>query len=171
MIGPSESLPKEFLVGLSLDPRVQTLNQFYEGDYLSEVRRRLPKELDGRVFFHGAIPHEAVGRHYRHATIYVGPSFSDAFPLPVIEAMGSALPVIGSAVGGIPEAIVDRETGLLVEPGNVKALAAALRRMLEDGSLRERFGAAGRARALKLFSWQAISREVARVYFGEQEEG
>ena len=81
--------------------------------------------------------------------------------------MASGVPVVASAVGGIPEAVVDEETGLLVEPNDVDALAAALRRMLEDGDVRERFGAAGRARALELFSWQSISREVARVYFDE----
>jgi len=100
-------------------------------------------------------------------TVFAIASLSDAFPLPVVESMGAALPVVGSAVGGIPEAVVDGETGLLFEPGNADTLAAALERMLGDGDLRQRMGAAGRARALRLFSWQAISDQISGVYFAE----
>jgi spore coat protein SA len=167
VIGPFDSLPRDFLVGLSRDPHVQTLEQFYQVDYLSEVKRRIPKALADRVVLHGAVPYETVAEHYRHATIYAGPSFSDTFHMPAVEAMASSVPVVASKVGGIPEVVVDGRTGYLVEPGNVDALAAALRRLLEDGALRERLGAAGRARALELFSWQAINREVVRVYFGD----
>ena len=60
LIGAGVSLPQELLVGLSRDPHVRTLEQFYRGDYLSEMKRRIPKGLEDRVLLHGAIPHEAV---------------------------------------------------------------------------------------------------------------
>ena len=81
--------------------------------------------------------------------------------------MAAGLPVVASRVGGIPEAVVECETGLLVERDNVDELADALRRLLTDGDLREGMAAKGRARALELFSWQAISQQIARVYFGD----
>jgi glycosyltransferase involved in cell wall biosynthesis len=167
LVGGAGSLPPEFLVGLSGDPLVRDLERFYNRDYLSELQNRIPKDLKDRVVFHGSVTHDELAAHYRRATVLVAASLSDAFPLPVVEAMGAALPVVGSAVGGIPEAVVDGETGLLFEPGNVDALAAALKRMLDDGDLRVRMGTAGRARALRLFSWQAISDQISRVYFTE----
>jgi hypothetical protein len=72
------------------------------------------------------------------------------------------------AVGGIPETVVDGQTGLLVESGNVDAIAASLRRMLTDEKLRQRMGTAGRARVLKHFTWQAVSEHIRQVYFGER---
>jgi glycosyltransferase involved in cell wall biosynthesis len=167
LVGGVGSLPPEFLVGLSGDPLVRDLERFYNRDYLSALEEMIPAPLKDRVVFHGGVDHAALAAHYRGATVFAAASLSDAFPLPVVEAMGAGLPVVGSAVGGIPEAVVDGETGLLFEPGNVDALAAALKRMLDDGDLRQRMGAAGRARALQLFSWQAISDQISRVYFAE----
>jgi len=167
LVGGAGSLPPEFLVGLSRDPLVRELERFYRTDYLSEVMSRIPAELHDRIVFHGNLTHEELAAHYRRATIFVSPSFSDAFPLTVVEAMAAGLPVVASAVGGIPEAVVDGETGLLVEPDDVEALGAALMRILQEGELRRRMAAASRARALRLFSWGAISEEIARVYSGE----
>jgi len=167
LVGGAGSLPPEFLVGLSRDPLVRSLERFYRTDYLSEVKSRIPAELRDRIVFHGNLSHDELAGHYRRATVFVSPSLSDAFPLTVVEAMAAGLPVVASAVGGIPEAVVDEETGLLVEPDDVEALAAGLTRILQEGELRQRMGAASRARALKLFSWHAISEETARVYSGE----
>jgi glycosyltransferase involved in cell wall biosynthesis len=166
LVGGSGSLPPEFLVGLSRDPLVRRLEAFYGSDYVADVKRRIPAELRDRVMFHGSVGHDVVAGHYRDATIFVIPSFSDAFPLTVVEAMGAGLPVVGSAVGGIPEAVIDGETGLLVEPDDADALAEALRRVLVDRELRVRMAAAGRARVLRMFSWSAISAQVSGVYFG-----
>ena len=69
----------------------------------------------------------------------------------ILEAMAAGLPVVASAVGGIPEIVRDGETGLLVPPGDADALAAALGRLLDDDGLRRRLGAAGRERALDEF--------------------
>jgi glycosyltransferase involved in cell wall biosynthesis/LmbE family N-acetylglucosaminyl deacetylase len=165
LVGGAGSLPPEFLVGLSRDPLVRKLEEFYRTDYLAEVKRRIPAALRDRVVFHGSVGHDALAKHYHEATVFVSPSFSDAFPLTVVEAMGAGVPVVASAVGGIPEAVVDSETGLLVEPDRADALAGALRRMLESPALREQMAAAGRARALKLFSWSAISAQISAVYF------
>ena len=67
--------------------------------------------------------------------------------------MAHGRPVVASAVGGLRDLVVDGETGLLVPPGDVAALRAALERLLADGELRRRLGAAARARAAEHFSW------------------
>jgi glycosyltransferase involved in cell wall biosynthesis len=77
-----------------------------------------------------------------------------------LEAMASGCPVVASSTGGAPEAVVDGETGLLVEPGDVEATAAALDRVLGDAALRERMGDAGRRRVDDYF---AMDRYVDRV--------
>ncbi len=82
------------------------------------------------------------------ADIFVLPSHFEGLPMSVIEAMLCGLPVVATAIRGPREQVLDGETGLLVPPRNVDALAAALRRLAADLPLRRRLGAAGRERAL-----------------------
>ncbi|MEW6681758.1 MAG: glycosyltransferase family 4 protein [Nitrospirota bacterium] len=164
LVGGTGSMPEEFLVSLSDDPAVKGLKRFYGRDYLEDLRNRIPEGLADRVRFHGSVAHGELAGHYSRATVFAISSLSDAFPLTAIEAMAAGLPVAGSAVGGIAEAVVDESTGLLVEPDNPEALAAALSRLLGDSNLRRRMGSAGRERALRLFSWRAIADQVSRVY-------
>jgi glycosyltransferase involved in cell wall biosynthesis len=92
----------------------------------------------------------------------------------VLEAMARARPVIGSAVGGIPELIEDGVTGMLVPPGDVSALAIALERLLADAALRARLGASARTRVGERFTPEAqisalselVERGLAHSGFG-----
>jgi glycosyltransferase involved in cell wall biosynthesis len=77
--------------------------------------------------------------------------------------MASGLPVVTTAVGGIPDIVAEGETGFLVPPGDAAALQGALRRLLEDGELRRRQGAAGRRRAEALFDARQCAATVHRV--------
>jgi glycosyltransferase involved in cell wall biosynthesis len=85
-------------------------------------------------------------------------------PISILEAMAAGLPVVASAVGGIPEIVVDGETGLIVPPRDPDALAAALRRLLDDPELRRRMGDAGRARAEEHFDVERSRREHLALY-------
>ncbi len=78
--------------------------------------------------------------------------------------MAAGLPVVASAVGGIPEAVADGETGLLVPPNDPEALAGALGRLLADPELRRRLGAAGRRRAEALYDVPHFRREHLALY-------
>ena len=98
------------------------------------------------------------------ADIFVLSTRSEGLPLSILEAMSAGLPVVASRVGGIPELVVDGETGLLVPPGDPASLAAAIERLLEDPGLRDRLGAAGRARLEEFFDLGRCRREHVELY-------
>lgn len=85
------------------------------------------------------------------ADIFALPSHFEGLPMSVIEAMLTGLPVVATDVRGPREQVVDRQTGLLVPPGETAPLAQALHLLVADASLRARMGEAGRARALDLY--------------------
>jgi glycosyltransferase involved in cell wall biosynthesis len=103
--------------------------------------------------------------------IFALSSLTEGIPLALLEAMGSGLPVVATAVGGVPEVVVDGESGLLVPPDDAAALALALSRLARDAGLRERLGAAARRRVLERFSLSAAARAYARIYDGSPEAG
>ena len=98
------------------------------------------------------------------ADICVVPSvWEEAFGLAALEPMARGVAVVATRVGGVPEVVVDGETGLLVPPGDEAALAAALERLLSDAALRRRLGEAGRRRAAELFGREVGVRRLLEV--------
>ena len=99
-----------------------------------------------------------------HASAFVLPSWSEAFPYTVLEAMSLAKPVVASDVGGVAEAVVDGSTGLLVPPRQPAALADAVTRVLDDPELRRALGERGRERVLENFTLDRTLAGVLAVY-------
>jgi len=121
-----------------------------DGPALTEVASALTRDgLSQRVELLGA--RADVPDLLSRSDVFVLSSRSEGFPVSVLEAMAAGLPVVATDVGGVAEAIEDGETGFLVPPADSEALARALERLVADGALRRRLGAAGRARALGLF--------------------
>ena len=98
------------------------------------------------------------------ADVFVLSSTSEGLPLSILEAMAAALPVVASSVGGVPEAVEDGETGLLVPPRDPVRLAAALERLLVDPELRRRLGSNGRDRVREQFGLEAFRQAHVAVY-------
>lgn len=98
------------------------------------------------------------------ADLVVLPSLFEGLPVSVLEAMAAERPVIATAIGGTDEAITPEVTGLLVPPRDPSALAAAIRRLLDDPALAQRLAAAGRACVERSFSADATARQVMRIY-------
>jgi len=118
-----------------------------------------------RVRFAGPVASEDIDDWYRAADLLVLPSLSEGRPNVVLEAMSHGLPVVATDVGGIPELVAHGETGLLVPPEDVKALAGALAAMLADPAAARRMGAAGRDRLDQMgLSWRATAAQYIAIY-------
>jgi glycosyltransferase involved in cell wall biosynthesis len=96
--------------------------------------------------------------------VFVLPSRDEAFPLTIIEAMLSSTPVVATDVGSVREAVIDGETGLLVRPGDVGALAAAIGRVLDEPGLGARLAANARAKAASEFTSEAMACAYDRLW-------
>jgi glycogen synthase len=132
-----------------------------------ELLARLEAAVAGRPavrWINAMLPVAEVVELYSHAAVFACPSIYEPFGLINLEAMACGTPVVASRVGGIPEVVVDGETGWLVEPGAPAALAEALRRALADPERARRMGEAGRRRVEAHFSWDRIAERTLEVY-------
>jgi glycogen synthase len=132
-----------------------------------ELAARLEAAVAGRSrvrWINAMLPVAEVVQLYSHASVFVCPSIYEPFGLINLEAMACGTPVVASRVGGIPEVVVDGETGWLVPPGDPTALAEALRVALADPARARRMGEAGRRRVEAHFSWDRIAERTLAVY-------
>jgi len=120
--------------------------------------------LQSRVHFHGAVPHEQVFGFLQRADTFVLPTLSESSSMALLEALGMGLPVITTSVGGNVGAIQNGVTGLLVPPGAVDDLAAAMRRLLTDHELRTSLVDAALGRTIALFTWEANAARYEALY-------
>jgi glycosyltransferase involved in cell wall biosynthesis len=126
-------------------------------DRESLIRGRAARGVDDRVHLLGARGAHEVAALLRGALLAVCPSRWEGLPVVCLEAMASARAVVATNVDGIPDAVVDGETGILVPPQNPRALAGVLSSLLADATTRERLGAAGRCRVREYFTWPTVA--------------
>ena len=112
-----------------------------------------------RVRFLGALDRKTVLEWYQSCDVFVLPvsSFHDdieGFGIVFLEAAFFGKPVVAGASGGVPAAVIDGETGILVQVDDADALTGALVRLLKDADLRENFGARAKARVMRYFQWE-----------------
>jgi glycosyltransferase involved in cell wall biosynthesis len=127
--------------------------------YAARVRHRLAgTDLAGRVVRHGPVARGEVARLYRDADVFVLPSVREPYGTVYGEAMAAGLPVVGWRAGNLPHLARHGREGMLVDIGDLDALAAALSRLAQDGSLRGRLGEAARRRAAGFPTWEESAR-------------
>lgn len=131
-----------------------------EGDDKARLQALVAREgLDDRVRFVGKVPYAELPTYYSMADVFVTlsreePPAVEGFGLVFLEAGACETAVIGANSGGIPDAIVDEHTGLLVEPNNPEAFANAVIRLAKDPALRTALGVNARRRVLETGTWQ-----------------
>ena len=126
-------------------------------------RQAVNLAVGDRLRFAGRQPSNEIPDWLVAADVLLLPSRSEGRPNVVLEAQACGIPVVATAVGGTPELVRDGETGLLIEPDNAPALAAAIDRLQADGDLRERLVVAGREQAEQL-TWAASAEQMAGIY-------
>ena len=134
---------------------------FGEGPLEEKLRRQIEElKLQNCVELPGPKPQHEIKRYLAAGTVFVLPSVIDLeggmdnLPTVVMEAMATGLPVVSTAIGGIPEMVIDNETGFLVSAGDADGLADAIEKVIVDLSLAKKLGQAGHGRAETLFSIQ-----------------
>lgn len=137
---------------------------------VAALAARVSAERGNLVWIDHFISREDLIHLHSHATVFVCPSIYEPFGLVILEAMACETPVVASRVGGIPEIVVEGETGYLVDfnPADLdsftSALAGRIEKLLRDTSLAARMGKAGRERVLQHFGWRAIASQTVQLY-------
>jgi glycosyltransferase involved in cell wall biosynthesis len=162
-VGEEADPPEILFVGrLSAEKGIRTLvdatrglNLIVAGD--GPLRPLVPDAL-------GFVPHEEVQQLLARAAVVVLPSHREGLPMVLLEAMAHGRAVVATPVGGIPSLVKDGVTGLLVPPGDAKALREAIERLLVDPELRRRLGEAARAKVSELCSWDRVTDATLDAY-------
>lgn len=124
------------------------------------TREAVPEEPGVRVYSTLTPNSEALRQLYRQADLFVLPSYAEGLPLVLMEATAAGLPVIATDIAAIPEAVHHQRTGLLVRPGAVPELRAALQALIDDPNRRQAMGRAGRRLAEERFNAQANANQI-----------
>jgi glycosyltransferase involved in cell wall biosynthesis len=142
-----------------------------DGPLRESLQQRIDDlRLGGLVTLHGALPQDRVIEKLQRCDVFALASTvddanaSDIFPTVILEAMASARPVVSTTVAGIPEAVVNKETGLLVPAGESGLFADALEILCRDSELRARYGSAGRTRIEDYFKVETTVRPLIELF-------
>jgi alpha-maltose-1-phosphate synthase len=137
---------------------------------VAALASRVSAERGNLIWIDHFIAREDLIHLHTHAAVFVCPSIYEPFGLVILEAMACETPVVASRVGGIPEIVVEGETGYLVDydpadpHGFTSALADRIERLLKDGPMAARMGKAGRDRVQHHFGWPAIASKTVQLY-------
>jgi glycosyltransferase involved in cell wall biosynthesis len=161
LIDAAASLPRAKVVIIGDGPEREAL----------EARARERGVMD-RVQFRGWVSPQELDQAYATATAFALPAVVDkrgdteGLGMVLLEAMSYYVPVVTTAMGGITDIVDNEQTGLIVPPNDADALAAALRRLIDDRALAARLGAAGEEVIEQRFSWPRIIDQFAAIYDG-----
>lgn len=139
-----------------------------EEEMLKGVVRDL--KLEERVVFAGEIKEKEIPLYYAACDIFIMPSYEikdrgdvEGFGIVYLEANACGKPVIGGRSGGVTDAVIDGETGFLVDPLNINQIAEALVKLLTDSELARKLGEEGRKRVERELNWQEMARKIKGI--------
>ncbi|MEW6606650.1 MAG: glycosyltransferase family 4 protein [bacterium] len=137
-----------------------------DGPIKEELKNECQRlNLQNNVTFYGRVPDNETLKFYSKTTVVVLPSIVlENSPLIIYEAMASANPIIGSRIGGIPELIIEEETGLLFTPGDVQELSEKILQTLTDKDKATKMGMAGRKKVESQFGQQKFLQEYLKIF-------
>ena len=121
-------------------------------------------EISQSVCFLGTLSHSQLPEYYAEADVFVGPSEVEGLGVVFLEASASGLPLVGTAIGGTADILLDEFTGIKVETENKVALSRAILRILRDDDLNQRLSKNAREHAVKNFSWPRVAFRFAEVF-------
>jgi len=142
-------------------PPAHTLASDAEARRLLAVARECG--VADRVTFLGQVDHRAMPQVYREASVVLATPWYEPFGITPLEAAASGRPVVGSAVGGLLDSVVDGVTGRLVPARDPSALASAVRQVLADPATAARWGEAARSRAVAQYDWRVVTAATERA--------
>ncbi len=129
-----------------------------------DAARELADSLRVTMRFTGYADYDAAPTIYREADVFVSPTYAEGFSNTILEAMASGLPVVSCYAVGVVDCVRHDENGLLLQPGDVPALAAVLKRMIAEPGLRRRLASAALAECRATYSWEAVGRQIMGIY-------
>ena len=136
-----------------------------EGPLRSQLANSLEAaKLSGNFKFLGNLKDDKLTAVYNCADVFALPSIQEGQGIVLLEAQACAIPIVAFDIGGVNEALQNRETGLLVNQGDVDALADALLKLLTDKALREKMGSNGRKFVSENFTWDICAQKMLKVY-------
>lgn len=146
--------------------RIPNATLLFAGHGEIAAARSLAKDLgiESSVVFAGWLRGEEKKIAFEKAHVFCLPSYDEGLPMAVLEAMAYGLPVVSTPVGGIPDLIEPGINGVLVRPGDVPDLAAALIELLSTAGLRRRLGQCARATVEKYYSIDVVSEQIGALY-------
>jgi len=121
------------------------------------------KGLENLVFFHGPKYNEEKNKYFEAADIFIHPTFEDCFPLNLLEAIQNSLPVISTFEGGIPDIVIEGETGFLCTQKDVDCLVEKIELLINNPELRIKMGEAGRKRFEENFTLEHFERRFTDI--------
>jgi glycosyltransferase involved in cell wall biosynthesis len=120
--------------------------------------------IEAAVSFPGVVARERLGTLYAESSVFCLPSYREGLPMALLEAMALGLPSITTSVGGIGDVVEHDVSGLLVKPGDVDALAAAIERLASDPELARRLGAGAQERIRSMAGEEVIAEQWRELY-------
>lgn len=120
--------------------------------------------LENEIVFLGDVLHSEIPKYIACSDIFIRPSLAEGFGIVFLEAMACNVPVIGTPVGGIPDFLEDKKTGLFCQPGNPKDIAEKIKILIYDKELRNNIIKNAKKMIIEIYDWDKASEQVGEVY-------